>query len=350
MFEWLRNKIRLGQTFQEFASYVTPDVAPSTPFQNGFDAFMKERDPAYDSYTKLFGKIGPLSAENNRLAFEAQEYLKHLFDQLENVRGEKFTETATTLHDQIKMKGALGSEFKEALDSFLSDLYDEVLVHLFADLHDELESATVEEMQTDDVVHKDAYLFALLWLILSDLYVEDMVEDRKINTAYNDLLKASNVFEAALLLAEQAPRFQTYAKAFYNFHTQTVETLPLSNLNTAKDILVTFLTPYKIKKEDADESKSSGTGEEKKDGTEIKSAESTKERLVETVVHRFVSPNDNNQKPYLVVKMDNTAQVPADYVPVGQPCLGADGEILQAFTNRPKDMFPLLVESTVLLE
>ena len=42
MFDWLRNKIRLGQTFQEFASYVTPDVAPSTPFQNGFDAFMTQ--------------------------------------------------------------------------------------------------------------------------------------------------------------------------------------------------------------------------------------------------------------------------------------------------------------------
>jgi hypothetical protein len=390
MVEWIRNKLALGDKMNAVVNWWRSDVAPPTPFKTGFDAFMKKKDPAYDSYTQLFAKFGRFDDD----AFvDPRPLLQELFEVLEDQRDEVFAETATTIHAQMKMKVELGAKFKETLAIFFIDLYDEVLSQLFAELHDVLRDATVSDLQTDEGIHKKAYLVALLWLMISNLYVPELLEGKE-DKNYTELQGNKRVFEAALLLAKQAPQFVTYADAFYTFHTGTVQPLPLSNLTEAKDILLNFTKPYfdmsdeeKIQvlndliQEDTEKLKDiekklkdkTLTDEERKNleeekaeiiekleefETELKKKkkeEKDKKKelgATETIVHRFDLPNDDQaSKSYLVIDMrTTTTNVSAEYVPVGQPCVGADGAIWQAFTNRPEDMFPMLVESTVLSE
>jgi hypothetical protein len=390
MVEWIRN-LALGDKMKGIYDWLRPDVAPPTPFKTGFDAFMKKKDPTYDSYTQLFAKFGRF--EDDDAFVDPRPLLQELFEVLEDQRDEVFAETATTIHAQMKMKVELGAKFKETLANFFNDLYDEVLSYLFVELHDVLTDATVSDLQTDDGIHKKAYLVALLWLLISNLYVPELLEGKK-DKNYTELQGNIRVFEAALLLAKQAPQFVTYTDAFYTFHTGTVQPLPLSNLTEAKNVLLDFTKPYfemtdeehiqvlkDFIKEDTEklkdikkELKDATLTEEERKNLEAKKTEITekleeyetelkklkkeekdkKKELgaTETIVHRFVSPNDDQaSKSYLVLDMrTTTTNVSAEYVPVGQPCVGADGAIWQAFTNRPEDMFPMLVESTVLSE
>lgn len=360
-----------GKTFARFADYLTPTPAPATPFKNGFDAFMKKKDPAYTSYTKLFDTIGPLSEDND--AFAIKTLVLNFLDDLEDIRDVTFPETATTIHDQIKSKGEVGAKFEDALVDFFTELHEEVFKILFADLHESLKDATVYTLQTDDTLHVEAYLVAILWLLISHLYMESALGNNiphKVVQDYKKFEKNTQVFEAALLLAKQAPRFNTYAEAFYAFKTGTVGTLPLSNLTEAKQILLDFLFPFAADSGDMDteitllkkldETLKSSTLDEADRVTLEKEKEVLTKRLKEAKIEK-AAPTDKNEvyrstliideasQSYMVLKMTTETVIPADYVPVGQPCLDAEGNILQAFTNRPEDMFPLLVEGTVLM-
>ena len=372
----------LGNVINRFTNYASPPPVPATPFKNGFDAFMKTKDPTYDSYTKLFEKIGENKSEESDFV---QQLLDEFLKDIENFRNAPFPETATTILDQIKRKGEMGANFESAMVTFFDELHDEVLIPLFIKLHDSLKDATVNELQTNDNLHVEAYLVALLWLLIYHLYnANDLYKKLSEETLkdYKDFQYNKNVFAAALLLAKQAPRFETYADAFYAFYTGKVESLSLSNLIEAKTIFLEFSKPYELKakvEEDKDRLETLKTELEEESLSEVDKAklEEEVEELTkkvteevekikvtdavepkkappsdENVVHRstfIFTSMKGNQPSYMVLTMGDKIEIPADYVPLGQPSLDADGNILQVFTNRPKDMFPLLVEGTVLM-
>ena len=318
---------------------------------------MKKRYPAYESFDDLFESFDE----------EVYHVVDNFIDTINKARVVQIAETATTIQDQIKQKGDLGSKFENALVELFDELHP-LLKELFAGVYDSLENATVHQMQTDPELHNETYMFALLWLLVSHLYTPEVMKG-KLNedeiTLFETFKKnETQHFEAALLLCKQSknPIVVTYADAFYDFFTGNVNPLPISNLNDAKRRLLAFTKKYK----DDDVYVDASSGEDEPDGDAPSGKDkpdgdpstkkgprkpSGRDREASPDLNAvFVSTlSSKKSRPYHVKKMNN-GSIPADYVPVGQPCLDKDGEILQAFTNRPEDMFPLLVEGTVLLE